>query len=77
MQGNEDGHHAEILAELDGVLEGFKRQMGDLYDNTVVVTVTEFGRTASENGTQGTDQGWASAIFLAGGLVKGKQVISD
>ena len=77
LQGNEDGHHAEILAELDGVLEGFKRQMGDLYDNTVVVTVTEFGRTASENGTQGTDHGWASAIFLAGGLVKGKQVISD
>ena len=77
LRGNEDGHHAEILAELDGVLEGFKRQMGDLYDNTVVVTVTEFGRTASENGTQGTDHGWASAIFLAGGLVKGKQVISD
>ena len=77
LQGNEDGHHAEILAELDGVLEGFKRQMGDLYDNTVVVTVTEFGRTASENGTQGTEHGWASAIFLAGGLVKGKQVISD
>ena len=77
LQGNEDGHHAEILAELDGVLEGFKRQMGDFYDNTVVVTVTEFGRTASENGTQGTDHGWASAIFLAGGLVKGKQVISD
>ena len=77
LQGNEDGHHAEILAELDGVLEGFKRQMGDLYDNTVVVTVTEFGRTALENGTQGTDHGWASAIFLAGGLVKGNQVISD
>ena len=77
LQGNEHGHHAEILAELDGVLEGFKREMGDLYDNTVVVTVTEFGRTASENGTQGTDHGWASAIFLAGGLVKGKQVISD
>ena len=77
LQGNEHGHHAEILAELDGVLEGFKREMGDLYDHTVVVTVTEFGRTASENGTQGTDHGWASAIFLAGGLVKGKQVISD
>ena len=77
LQGNEHGHHAEILAELDGVLEGFKREMGDLYDHSVVVTVTEFGRTASENGTQGTDHGWASAIFLAGGLVKGKQVISD
>ena len=77
LQGNEQGHHAEILAELDGVLEAFKRQMGDLYENTVIVTVTEFGRTASENGTQGTDHGYGSAIFLAGGLVKGKQVVSD
>jgi len=77
LQGNEQGHHAQILAELDGVLEAFKRQMGDLYENTVVVTVTEFGRTASENGTQGTDHGYGSAIFLAGGLVKGKQVVSD
>ena len=51
--------------------------MGALYDNTVVVTVTEFGRTAAENGTSGTDHGYASAIFLAGGLVNGKQVISD
>ena len=77
LQGNEQGHHAEILAELDGVLEAFKRQMGDLYENTVIVTVTEFGRTASENGTQGTDHGYGSAIFLACGLVKGKQVVSD
>ncbi|MEJ6503602.1 MAG: DUF1501 domain-containing protein [Rhodobacter sp.] len=77
LQGNEQGHHAEILAEVDGVLEAFKRQMGDLYENTVVVTVTEFGRTATENGTLGTDHGYGSAIFLAGGLVKGKQVVSD
>ena len=77
LQGNEDGHHAENLAELDGVLQNFKNSMGALYDNTVVVTVTEFGRTAAENGTSGTDHGYASAIFLAGGLVNGKQVISD
>ena len=77
LQGNEDGHHAENLAELDGVLQNFKSSMGALYDNTVVVTVTEFGRTAAENGTSGTDHGYASAIFLAGGLINGKQVISD
>ena len=77
LQGNEDGHHADNLAELDGVLQNFKNSMGALYDNTVVVTVTEFGRTAAENGTSGTDHGYASAIFLAGGLVNGKQVISD
>jgi len=77
LQGNEDGHHAANLSELDGVLQSFKNSMGALYDNTVVVTVTEFGRTAAENGTSGTDHGYASAIFLAGGLVNGKQVISD
>ena len=77
LQGNEEGHHAENLAELDSVLQNFKRSMGKLYDNTVVVTVTEFGRTAAENGSRGTDHGYASAIFLAGGLIKGNQVISD
>ena len=77
LQGNEYGHHAENLAELDEVLKNFKNSMGKLYDNTVVVTVTEFGRTAAENGTSGTDHGYASSIFLAGGLVKGKQVVSD
>lgn len=77
LQGNEEGHHAENLAELDSVLQNFKKNMGQLYNKTVVVTVTEFGRTAAENGSRGTDHGYASAIFLAGGLINGKQVISD
>jgi uncharacterized protein (DUF1501 family) len=77
LQGNEAGKHSELMEELDIVLKNFKKKMGPLYDNTVVVTVTEFGRTASENGSQGTDHGYASAILLAGGLVKGNQVVSD
>ena len=43
LQGNEEGHHAENLAELDSVLQNFKKNMGQLYNKTVVVTVTEFG----------------------------------
>ena len=77
LQGNEQGDHAELLEDLDNILRIFKRRMGSLYDDTVIVTVTEFGRTAFENGTQGTDHGWASSMILAGGLVNGKQVVSD
>jgi len=77
LQGNEQGDHAELLEDLDNILRVFKRRMGSLYDDTVIVTVTEFGRTAFENGTQGTDHGWASSMILAGGLVNGKQVVSD
>jgi uncharacterized protein (DUF1501 family) len=77
LQGTEQGEHAELLEDLDTILRVFKERMGPLYDDTAIVTVTEFGRTAFENGTQGTDHGWASSMILAGGLVKGKQVVSD
>ena len=77
LQGNEQGEHAELLEDLDNILRFFKKRMGPLYDDTAIVTVTEFGRTAFENGTQGTDHGWGSSMILAGGLVNGKQVVSD
>ena len=77
LQGNEQGEHAELLEDLDNILRVFKERMGPLYDDTAIVTVTEFGRTAFENGTQGTDHGWASSMILAGGLIEGKQVVSD
>ena len=77
LQGNEQGEHAELLEDLDNILRCFKERMGPLYDDTAIVTVTEFGRTAFENGTQGTDHGWGSSMILAGGLVNGKQVVSD
>ena len=77
LQGNEQGEHAELLEDLDNILRVFKERMGPLYDDTAIVTVTEFGRTAFENGTQGTDHGWGSSMILAGGLVNGKQVVSD
>jgi uncharacterized protein (DUF1501 family) len=64
LQGNEQGDHAELLEDLDNILKNFKRDMGPLYDDTAIVTVTEFGRTAFENGTQGTDHGWGSSMIL-------------
>ena len=51
--------------------------MGDAWRESVVVVVTEFGRTARINGTDGTDHGTATVALLAGGALKGGRVIAD
>jgi uncharacterized protein (DUF1501 family) len=48
--------------------------LGDLAEDTVVVTMSEFGRTARENGNRGTDHGHANVMFVMGGPVKGGKV---
>ncbi len=62
------------LAELDQGLAELKTGLGKEWQNTVVIIGTEFGRTAKENGTGGTDHGTGSALFIAGGAVKGGKV---
>ena len=51
--------------------------MGDAWHETVVTVVTEFGRTARINGTNGTDHGTGTIALLAGGALKGGRVIAD
>jgi uncharacterized protein (DUF1501 family) len=51
--------------------------MGPAWQETVVALVTEFGRTARINGTDGTDHGTATVALLAGGALKGGRVIAD
>ncbi len=51
--------------------------MGDAWKETAVAVITEFGRTARINGTEGTDHGTATVALLAGGVVKGGGVIAD
>lgn len=63
------------LTELDVGLETLKKELGNTWKNTVVIVATEFGRTAKENGTKGTDHGTASSLFIAGGNVKGGKVL--
>jgi uncharacterized protein (DUF1501 family) len=66
------------LADLDGALQILKTQLGAAWSNTVVMTMTEFGRMAACNGAAasgGTDHGTAFAVLLAGGAVKGAQVL--
>ena len=51
--------------------------MGDAWKETAVAVITEFGRTARINGTEGTDHGTATVALLAGGALKGGRVIAD
>jgi uncharacterized protein (DUF1501 family) len=69
-QGNAVGALGNLASELAGAMDAFARDLGDKMDDTVVVTLTDFGRTAAENGTQGTDHGWGNCMFLMGGAVQ-------
>ena len=65
---------AAALTELDTGLVEFKKEMGDNWKQTVVLVVTEFGRTVRADGTLGTDHGTGTAAFVAGGKVAGGRV---
>lgn len=71
---NEDAILQRKLSELDAGLKAYRGAMGDAWQRTVVVVVTEFGRTARINGTGGTDHGTGGAMFLAGGALAGGRV---
>ena len=66
-----------MLGQLDAGLGALKAGLGDAWSRTVVLAVTEFGRTARPNGTGGTDHGTAGAAILAGGAVDGGGVRAD
>jgi uncharacterized protein (DUF1501 family) len=76
-QGTTNGRLAPVLADLGGGLAALAAALGPAWRNTVVLTLTEFGRTAAINGTGGTDHGTATAAFLMGGAVRGGRVIAQ
>jgi uncharacterized protein (DUF1501 family) len=76
-EGAADGQLAGQLGALDGAITAFEKNMGDAWRETVVVIVTEFGRTARINGTDGTDHGTGTVAVLVGGALKGGRVIAD
>ncbi len=76
-EGIATGRLAQLLGALDGALDAVKTNMGPAWRDTVVVLVTEFGRTARINGTEGTDHGTGTVALLAGGALKGGRVIAD
>ncbi len=73
-EGNTLGQLANVLREFSQSLGAFWIDLGDLADDTVVVTMSEFGRTVRENGNRGTDHGHANVMFVMGGPVKGGKV---
>ncbi|MFY9742441.1 MAG: DUF1501 domain-containing protein [Candidatus Sulfotelmatobacter sp.] len=73
-EGAAEGQLANVLSEFSQSLTAFWTDLGDLGEDTVVVTMSEFGRTARENGNRGTDHGHANVMFVLGGPVKGGKV---
>jgi uncharacterized protein (DUF1501 family) len=73
-EGGVQGQLSNLLKDLGQSLAAFHQDMGDRMQDIVVVTMSEFGRTAKENGNRGTDHGHANCMFVMGGDVKGGKV---
>jgi len=81
--GGWDTHAAQMqrlagpLGQLDAGLAALKANLGDAWQQTAVLVMTEFGRTARMNGTKGTDHGTGTVAFVAGGRVTGGRVLAN
>lgn len=73
----QNGRLRNRLRELDNGLDTLRESLGAAWNKTVVVVVTEFGRTVAENGSRGTDHGVGSLALLAGGAVNGGRVMGQ
>jgi uncharacterized protein (DUF1501 family) len=73
-EGGVQGQLSNLLRDLGQGLAAFHQDMGDRMQDIVFVTMSEFGRTAKENGNRGTDHGHANCMFVMGGDVKGGRV---
>jgi uncharacterized protein (DUF1501 family) len=72
-----NGTMAENFKSLNDSLAAFQQDIGDIWNRTTIMTLTEFGRRLEENASQGVDHGWASAMFVMGGGVKGGKVTAN
>jgi uncharacterized protein (DUF1501 family) len=73
-EGGVQGQLSNLLRDLGQGIAAFHRDMGDRMGDVVFVSMSEFGRTAHENGNRGTDHGHANCMFVMGGDVKGGKV---
>jgi uncharacterized protein (DUF1501 family) len=76
-QGAASGQLANRLAPLGQGLAVLAERLGPLFDDTIVVVMSEFGRTAHENGNGGTDHGHGNVMWVMGGKVRGGKVYGD
>src|SRR6478672_9464417 len=73
-EGSTEGQIANVLRDFSQSLTAFWTDLCDLAEDTVVVTMSEFGRTVRENGSRGTDHGHANVMFVFGGPIRGGKV---
>jgi len=71
------GRLGKLLGLLDQLFDHLHKGLEPVWNDTVIVAATEFGRTVHINGTAGTDHGTGTIAFLLGGAIKGGQVIAD
>jgi uncharacterized protein (DUF1501 family) len=74
-QGNVNGQLANRLDEFALAIAALTTDLGDRMENVVIMTMSEFGRMARQNGNGGTDHGHAGSMFVIGGSVKGGKVL--
>ena len=76
-QGGSRGQLANLLRDFGQSIAALATDLGKQMDDVVILTMSEFGRTARENGTRGTDHGHANAMLILGNSVKGGKVYGD
>jgi uncharacterized protein (DUF1501 family) len=76
-EGGSTGQIANRLADFAGGIAALAQDLGDRMADTVILTMSEFGRAVAENGNRGTDHGHGNAMMLIGGVVKGGEVYGD
>ncbi|MBC7798750.1 MAG: DUF1501 domain-containing protein [Pyrinomonadaceae bacterium] len=76
-EGGARGQLANFLREFSTSIAALTTDLGKRMDDVIILTMSEFGRTARENGTGGTDHGHANSMFVIGNSVKGGKVYTD
>ena len=76
-EGNQQGQLSNLLRNFSAAIAALYTDLGQRMDDVVILTMSEFGRTARENGNRGTDHGHANAMFVIGNSVRGGKVFGD
>ncbi len=76
-QGNSKGQLAQRLQSLGDGLATLQKELGEVYKDTNIIVLSEFGRTVKENGNGGTDHGHGNVMWLLGGNIRGGQIYGD
>ncbi len=74
---NENGQLTNQLRQFGSSLAAFTQDLGDRMEDVVLVTMSEFGRTAAENGNAGTDHGHGNVMMVLGGGVRGGRLYGE